>query len=180
MWKSLVRICIGVGVILGGLWAFGIGSIFWKSYTIKRNPVYQTTMTDFEICDEFDENITQKFNDLGVNKVHCFIFQGHPQRPSYWIYIVGKCSENAKLPKTYSSHSLEEEITVFTALKLAGAAPDDSEILGEIAAWFYRYKNWVVFKMPGNNHRFYLKMPISKPIWKNISANGAKTNENYC
>ena len=60
MWKSLVRICIGVGVILGGLLAFGIGSIFWKSYTIKRNPVYQTTMTDFEICDEFDENITQK------------------------------------------------------------------------------------------------------------------------
>ena len=47
MWKSSVRICIGVGVILGGLWAFGIGSIFWKSYTIKRNPVYQTTMTDF-------------------------------------------------------------------------------------------------------------------------------------
>ena len=61
MGKSLVRICIGVGVILGGIFAFGIGSIFWKYYTIKRNPVYQTTMTDFEIRDDFDENITQKF-----------------------------------------------------------------------------------------------------------------------
>ena len=152
MWKSLVRICIGVGVILGGLLAFGIGSICWKYYTIKRNPVYQTTMTDFEICDEFDENITQKFDKLGINKVDCFIFQGHPQRPSYWIYIVGKCSENAKLPKTHSP--LEEDITVFTALKLAGAAPDDSENLGEIAASFYRYKNWVVFKMSGEQSPF--------------------------
>ena len=152
MWKSLVRICIGVGVILGGLLAFGIGSIFWKSYMIKRNPVYQTTMTDFEICDEFDENITQKFDKLGINKVDCFIFQGHPQRPSYWIYIVGKCSENAELPKTHSP--LEEDITVFTALKLAGAAPDDSENLGEIAASFYRYKNWVVFKMSGEQSPF--------------------------
>ena len=154
MWKSLVRICIGVGVILGGLLAFGIGSIFWKSYTIKRNPIYQTRMTDFEIRDEFAENITQKFNDLGIKKVHCFIFQGHPQRPSYWIYIVGKCSENAELPKTYSLPSLEEDITVFTALKLAGAAPDDSENLGKIAASFYCYKNWVVFKMSGEHSPF--------------------------
>ena len=154
MWKSLVRICVGIGIVLGGLLAFGIGLIFWKSYTIKRNPVYQTTMTDFEICDEFDANITQKFDKLGINKVDCFIFQGHPQRPSYWIYIVGKCSENAELPKTYSSHSLEEDITVFTALKLAGAAPDDSENFGEIAARFYRYKNWVVFKMSGEQSPF--------------------------
>ena len=154
MWKSLVRICIGVGVILGGLLAFGIGSIFWKSYTIKRNPVYQTTMTEFEIYDEFDENITQKLNKLGVNKVDCFIFQGHPQRPSYWIYIVGKCSENAELPKTYSSHSLEEEITVFTALKLAGAAPDGSENLKAISSGFCLYKDWVVFKMAGKHSPF--------------------------
>ena len=90
--------------------------------------------------------------EVGINKVDCFIFQGHPQRPSYWIYIVGKCSENAKLPKTHSP--LEEDITVFTALKLAGAAPDDSENLGEIAARFYRYKNWVVFKMPGEQSPF--------------------------
>ena len=149
MWKSLVRICIGVGVILGGLLAFGIGSIFWKSYTIKRNPVYQTTMTDFEIHDEFYENITQKFRDLGVNQVHCFIFQVHPQRPSYYVYIVAKCSENADLPKAYRTHAFSDEVRVFTALKLAGAAPDDSENFGEIAASFYHYKNWVVFKMPG-------------------------------
>ena len=97
---------------------------------------------------------TQKFDKLGINKVDCFIFQGHPQRPSYWIYIVGKCSENAELPKTYSSHSLEEEITVFTALKLSGAAPDDSENLGKIAASFYRYKNWVVFKISGEHSPF--------------------------
>ena len=154
MWKSSVRICIGVGAILGGIFAFGIGSIFWKSYTIKRNPVYQTRMTDFEICDEFNENITQKFDKLGINKVDCFIFQGHPQRPSYWIYIVGKCSENASLPQTYESHSFEEDVAVFTALKLAGAAPDDSENFGEIAAWFYRYKNWVVFKMPREHSPF--------------------------
>lgn len=157
MWKSLVRICFGIGIVLGGFFAVGIGAIFWKSYTIERNPVYQTTMTDFEIRDEFDENITQKFNALGIKKVHCFIFQGHPQRPSYWIYIVGKCSENAEIPKTktYSSPSLEEEFTtVFTALKLAGAAPDDSENLGEIAASFYRYKNWVVFKMSGEQSPF--------------------------
>ena len=154
MWKSLVRICVGIGIVLGGLLAFGIGSIFWKSDTIKRNPVYQTRMTDFEICDEFDENITQKFDKLGINKVDCFIFQGHPQRPSYWIYIVGKCSENAELPKTYRLHSFEEDITVFTALKLAGAAPDDSENLGKIAAGFYRYKNWVVFKMSGEQSPF--------------------------
>ena len=154
MWKSLVRICVGIGIVLGGIFAFGIGSIFWKSYTIKRNPVYQTTMTDFEICDEFNEIITQKFDKLGINKVDCFIFQVHPQRPSYWIYIVGKCSENAELPKTYSLPSLEEDITVFTALKLAGAAHDDSENFGEIAARFYRYKNWVVFKMSGEQSPF--------------------------
>ena len=154
MWKSLVRICIGVGVILGGLLAFGIGSIFWKSYTIKRNPVYQTTMTEFEIYDEFDENITQKLNKLGVNKVDCFIFQGHPQRPAYWIYIVGKCSENAALPQTYESHSFEEDVAVFTALKLAGAAPDGSENLKAISSGFCLYKDWVVFKMAGKHSPF--------------------------
>ena len=81
MWKSLVRICVGIGIVLGGLWAFGIGSIFWKSYTIKSNPVYQTTMTDFEICDEFDENITQKFNDLGIKKSTLFYFSGASATP---------------------------------------------------------------------------------------------------
>ena len=154
MWKSLVRICIILGIIFILPPLLFCGWVKYKSYTIKRNPVYQTTMTDIDIRDDFDENITQEFDKLGINKVDCFIFQGHPQRPSYWIYIVGKCSENAELPKTYSSHSLEEEITVFTALKLAGAAPDDSEILGEIAAWFYRYKNWVVFKISGEHSPF--------------------------
>ena len=152
MWKSLVRICIILGIIFILPPLLFCGWVKYKSYTIKRNPVYQTAMTEFEIYDEFDENITQKLNKLGVNKVDCFIFQGHPQRPAYWIYIVGKCSENAKLPKTYSS--LEEDITVFTALKLAGAAPDDSENFGEIAARFYRYKNWVVFKMSGEQSPF--------------------------
>ena len=154
MWKSLVRICIILGIIFILPPLLFCGWVKYKSYTNSRNPVYQTTMTDFEIRDEFDENITQKFNDLGANQVHCFIFQVHPQRPSYYVYIVAKCSENAELPKTYSSHSLEEEITVFTALKLAGAVPDDSENLGEIAARFYRHKNWVVFKMPGEQSPF--------------------------
>ena len=154
MWKSLVRICIGVGVILGGLLAFGIGSIFWKSYTIKRNPVYQTTMTDFEIHDEFYENITQKFRDLGVNQVHCFIFQVHPQRPSYYVYIVAKCSENADLPKAYRTHAFSDEVRVFTALKLAGANVDYDENLNETNTRFFLYKNWIVLQMTGKHSPF--------------------------
>ena len=49
-----------------------------------------------------------------------------------------------------------KKLLVFSLLlaKLAGAAPDDSENFGEIATWFYRYKNWVVFEMPGKRSPF--------------------------
>jgi hypothetical protein len=77
MWKRAANIYIGVCVILGGIFAFGVGMIFWQSYTNERNPVFQTTMTDVECCDDFNAYFTQKFNALGVKKVHCFIFQGH-------------------------------------------------------------------------------------------------------
>ena len=154
MWKRAANIYIGVCVILGGIFAFGVGMIFWHSYTNERNPVFQTTMTDVECCDDFNAYFTQKFNALGVKKVHCFIFQGHTHRPYYWICLVGKCPESADLPKTYKSHSFDGNISVFTALKLAGADPDDSETFKEIDTWFYLYKNWVVFKMDGKHTPF--------------------------
>ena len=154
MWKSLVRICIILGIIFILPPLLFCGWVKYKSYTIKRNPVYQTTMTDFEIHDEFYENITQKFRDLGVNQVHCFIFQVHPQRPSYYVYIVAKCSENADLPKAYRTHAFSDEVRVFTALKLAGANVDYDENLNETNTRFFLYKNWIVLQMTGKHSPF--------------------------
>ena len=80
MWKSSVRICIGVGVILGGILAFGIGSIFWESYTIKRNPVYQTEISDFELLPLVDtlKDLSAHENKFleqnGIKTLNCFIF----------------------------------------------------------------------------------------------------------
>ena len=111
-------------------------------------------MTDFEIHDEFDENITQKFHDLGVKQAHCFIFQIHPQRPSYMIYIVGKRSENTNCRKLTGHMLFSEEVRIFTALKRAGADVNYAEYLNKTDARFFLYKNWIVFKMPGKYSPF--------------------------
>ena len=92
MWKSSVRICIGVGVILCGLLAFGIGFTIYLSYKGARVPVYQTTISDFEFQQvsmndkEYAAHVTSEMNELtevhGVKKTQMFYLSRKPQPDS--------------------------------------------------------------------------------------------------
>ncbi len=149
MRKSIVRIFIGFGVLLGTLFVLGIGAIVWQSYCMTRNPVYQTAMTDFEIHDKHFDDITQKLDILGVKKVYCFIFQAHPNRPTYAIILVGKCAKNVKLPAAEKNYFFTDHINILTALKLSGANPDSDGVFKEIMKISYSsyiYHDWIIIK----------------------------------
>ncbi len=157
--KSAIRIIIWIGVFFAVLAAVGIGEILWKSYKNPRTPVYQSTMTDFEIPDEFvlGEHVTQKFNEWGIKQLDCFIFHGHSHHPNYYICVVGKFADNTILPKPCRTHSFADNVDIFTALNLAGANADYSENLYEIDTWLYLYKNRIIYKIAGKHSKFLTK-----------------------
>lgn len=155
MWKSLIRICTVLGVIFVLPPLLFYCWIQWKYYNIARNPVYQTVMTDFEIHDEYHKDITSWLEAKGIKEVQCFIFQCHPQRPSYKILIIGKCAEDAELvPNSRRTHPLEEHTKIHTALKLAGATPEKDGVFQEISPRLYFYKEWIIFETDGDNTPF--------------------------
>lgn len=162
MWKSSDRICIGVGVILGGLLAFGIGFTSYLSYKGARVPVYQTTISDFEFQQvsmndkEYAAHVTSEMNELtevhGVKKLKCFIFHANPNRTVYRIIMVGNIT--TPKDKDFSEYLHEESLlkddTLLSTLELCGISPQQNKVYTKLtgllpnASPIYINKNHII------------------------------------
>ena len=168
------KISIGFAVFFAVLFVIGIVSLFYNSYKCTRVPIYQTTMTDFELVvqpegrtdgsrSEEQHNLQNLIDKFEIITLQCFVFQGHPQRPSYCILLVGTLPTDADFSEySLEKHPLKSGERVFSALKLCGADPKENEEYLELRDyffdyWVYIYHNQIIFETWANNPTYLLR-----------------------
>jgi hypothetical protein len=174
-----IKILKWFGIFLVVFFTLGVCSIFYTTYKINREPIYQTTATDFKLLipkakyaeihpefhTELQENLQKFIDSLKINTLQCFIFQAHSQRPIYCIYFIGKISPNKDF-SNYSKkqHLLKEDISKFSVLKLCGAEPDENdeyiELTEPLDFSYYSvfiYKDFIIFSFVTSNQTFLTK-----------------------
>ena len=169
------KISIGFDVFFAVLVVIGFVSLFYNSYKCTRVPIYQTTMTDFELVvqpegrsddsrSEEQHNLQNLIDKFEIITLQCFVFQGHPQRPSYCILLVGTLPTDADFSEySLEKHPLKSGERVFSALKLCGAEPMENEEYLEFSHSFifgyqiYIYHDRIIFVTWANNPTYLLR-----------------------
>ncbi|MFA6998870.1 MAG: hypothetical protein GX280_02300 [Lentisphaerae bacterium] len=161
------KIIIGSVITFAGFFILGIGVIVYNSYKCARIPVYQTVITDFEIQPlkikvskdlhaEMLVEIQKIIEQFEIKTLQCFIFQGHSQRPSYLVNMVGKISDNKTLANISEQKLPLNDHTILQAtLKLCGANPKEDDSFFELnVLWIHKiliYKNYIIISMSVSN-----------------------------
>ena len=169
------KISIGFAVFFAVFVVIGFVSLFYNSYKCTRVPIYQTTMTDFELVvqpegrsddsrSEEQHNLQNLIDKFEIITLQCFVFQGHPQRPSYCILLVGTLPTDADFSEySLEKHPLKSGERVFSALKLCGAEPMENEEYLEFSHSFifgyqiYIYHDRIIFVTWANNPTYLLR-----------------------
>ena len=145
------RIIIFLTVFLIAFFVFGIGVIIWRGYRMARTPVFRTTLRNVTFVEKKDREFLQPIVDeLEIREFQCFVFLGHPNRPTYEVILIGKANgrlEQSSVVKTYSL-SDNAMTSIFHALKMSGANPKADDLLKQIdpCSFVYAYGDWLVIK----------------------------------
>ena len=149
------KISIGFAVFVAVLFAIGIVSLFYNSYKCTRVPIYQTTMTDFELVvqpegisdnlrSELQQELQSFIDKFEIKTLQCFVFKDHPNRPTYCILMVGRIPADADFSEyAPEKHPLKRNIMLFSTLKLCGAEPQESEDYLELSGCFFDYRVFI-------------------------------------
>ena len=163
--KVWLCIAVVIAVVIGVLFVAGVVLLFYSGYRCQRVPVYQTVMTDVEIVPQEENDIyrssKREFQELidkfDIQTLQCFIFQGHPQRPFYNIFLIGEIPAGTDFselePKNFP---LKRNKMLFSALKLSGAEPVESEDCLDLSGfiWLFVYRNRIVVSFVSGNPTF--------------------------
>lgn len=170
------KISIGFAVFVAVLVVIGFVSLFYNLYKCPRVPIYQTVMTDFELLvgapekrsdgsySEMQHELQDFIDKFAIITLQCFVFQGHPQRPTYCILLVGTLPTDADFSEySLEKHPLKNHIYLFSALKLCGAEPMENEEYLEFSHSFifgyqiYIYHDRIIFENVTGNPYFLLR-----------------------